>query len=137
MVKEKQKGKASIHTVDTPTRLPRCGKGGRDLHYEGLAEAAKDVVSRFYVPGVLGDIVIVFVDDDPASLQVAQTGAPALDIRDVERNATALRRLGCDGEKREMGQTITRAFDGYYDAGRPDLAAFGLAAFLLPYPEIG
>src|SRR5690606_5897565 len=98
--------------------------------------AAENVVSRFDVPGALGNIVIVFVDDDPAALEVAETRAPALDIRDVERNATALRRLGCDGEKGEMCQAVIRASHGYYDAGRPDLAAFGLAAFLLPCPQV-
>jgi hypothetical protein len=97
-VKENQGRKGLIQTVDASSRLPRFGKGGRDLHHERLAEAAEDVISRFDVPRALGDIVIVFVDDDPASLEVAETGPPALDFRYVESNAAAMQRLRGDGE---------------------------------------
>jgi hypothetical protein len=41
----------SSQTVDAPARFSRFGKGDRDLHHEGLAEAAEDVAARLDVPG--------------------------------------------------------------------------------------
>ena len=88
----------SIQAADATSRLSCLGKGGRNLHHEGFAETAEDMAARLDVPGALGDIIIVFVDDDPASLEVAESGALALYLRDVQRHATALRRLR-GGEK--------------------------------------
>jgi len=47
-----------------------------------------------------------------------------------------LRRLGCDREKRQMGESVIRATDSDHDAGRPGLPAFGFAALVLPRPEM-
>ncbi|SCB58143.1 hypothetical protein GA0061105_10467 [Rhizobium aethiopicum] len=39
---------------------------------------------RLDVPGVLDDVVIVFVNDDPALLEISKTGPSALDIGDFQ-----------------------------------------------------
>jgi len=38
------------------------------------------------VPGSFGDIVIVFVDNDPAALAVAKACPPALDFMNFQRS---------------------------------------------------
>ena len=58
----------SVESVDPAGLAARLGKQSGDLHHEGFAEAAEDVLIGLDVPGALDDIVIVFVDDDPALL---------------------------------------------------------------------
>ncbi len=61
----------SVEAVDPAGSAARLGKQSGDLHHEGFAEAAEDVLIGLNVPGALDDIVGVFVDHDPALLQIA------------------------------------------------------------------
>ncbi len=61
----------SIEPVDPAGSAARLGKQSGDLHQEGFAEAAEDVLIGLNVPGAFDDIVIVFVDHDPALLHIA------------------------------------------------------------------
>jgi len=51
---------------------------------------AKHRLTRFDVPGALGDIVIVFVNDNPALLEIAEPGSLALDLRNLKRKPPGL-----------------------------------------------
>ena len=46
---------------------------------------------RLDVPGLLDNIVIVFVYDDPALLEITKTGTPALDVGNFKGNPPRLR----------------------------------------------
>jgi hypothetical protein len=54
-----------------------------------LTEPAERWSVRLKVPGLLGDIVIVFVDDDPAALEVAEACPPDFDIGNFQRDPSA------------------------------------------------
>lgn len=88
----------SIEAVDPAGSATHLCKQPGDLHHEGFAEAAEDVLTGLDVPGAFDDIVIVFVGDDPALLQIAQARALALDIRDLQSDPARLRRLRGNGE---------------------------------------
>ncbi len=107
-----------LRPIDAPARFARrLAKGCGNPHHEGLAEPAKRLLVRPDVPGSFGDIVIVFVGNDPAALAVAKACPPALDIMNFQGDPIGLRRLGCDREKRQMRRAIIRATDGDHDAG--------------------
>lgn len=107
-----------LRPIDASARFARRpAKGCGNPHHEGLAEPAKRLLVRPDVPGSFGDIVIVFVDNDPAALAVAKACPPALDIRNFQGDPIGLRRLGCEREKRQVRQPF--------------------AALVLPRPEIG
>lgn len=127
-----------LRSIDTTARLARslaesCG----NPHHEGFAEAAECFSVRLYVPRPFGDIVIVFVNDDPAALQVTEASPSAFDIGNFQGDPIGLRRLGRDRQWCKMGKAVIRSTDSDGDAGRPELPAFGLAALVPPYPEIG
>lgn len=99
-----------LRPIDASARFARrLAKGCGNPHHEGLAEPAKRLLVRPDVPGSFGDIVIVFVDNDPAALAIAKACPPALDIRNFQGDPIGLRRLGCEREKRQMRESIRRA----------------------------
>jgi hypothetical protein len=59
---------SSIEAVDPAGATTLRSKQAGDLHHEGFAEAAEDVLIGLDIPGALDDIVIVFVGHDPALL---------------------------------------------------------------------
>lgn len=59
-----------LRPIDASARFARrLAKGCGNPHHEGLAEPAKRLLVRPDVPGSFGDIVIVFVDNDPQRLR--------------------------------------------------------------------
>ncbi len=68
----------------------RIGEKNSDLHHERLAETAKHPLPRFDVPGALGDIVVLFVNDNPALLKISHSGSLALDLRNLKRPPSGL-----------------------------------------------
>ena len=110
-----------LRPIDPATRFARrLAESRGDFHHESLAETAKCFAVRLDVPGLLGDIIIVFVDDDPASLEVAKAYSPAFDIGNFQRDPIDLRRLSGDRKKCQMGKTVFRTADRDHDPGRPE-----------------
>ena len=92
---------------------------------------------RLDVPGVLDDIVIIFIYDDPTLLEIAETSPPTLDVGNFQANPPHLRRLRGDCQKDEVRISIARATDCNDNTDRPLFSSFGLTTLLLPRPEIG
>lgn len=68
----------SVQPANAASGLARTCIGRRDLHHERLADPADGVALGLNVPGSLRDIVVVRIDDNPASLEIGKTGTPAL-----------------------------------------------------------
>jgi hypothetical protein len=131
-------GTGLLRPVDAAPRFARrLPEGCGDPHHEGFTEAAECFSVRLNVSRPFGDIVIIFVDDDPAAFEVAETRPPTFDIGNFQGDPISLRRLGRDRQQCEMGEAVIGATDRDYEAGRPGLPAFGFAALVLPRPKIG
>jgi hypothetical protein len=82
-----------------------------------LTEPAERWSVRLKVPGLLGDIVIVFVDDDPAALEVAEACPPD----SISETSCAIHRragLGRDRQKCQMDEAVVGSTRRDHDAGR-------------------
>lgn len=126
----------SVETAYTTSGVACASESGRDLHHECLAEPPKGFLVGLNVPRTLGDVIVILIDDHPALLEIAETGAPALNCGNLQGNPIGLRRLCRDGEKRQMSQAIIGTTHGDNDTGRAGLSAFGFIALVLPSPEI-
>lgn len=106
------RGLSRLHVDTTALTMPAISTA-----ISRCAGRCKRSLVRPDVSGSFGDIVIVFVDNDPAALAVAKACPPALDIRNFQGDPIGLRRLGCEREKRQVRQAIIRVTDGDHDAG--------------------
>ncbi len=81
----------SVDPIDPVPAAPGgIGERRYDLHHERLGKTAEDILSGLQIVGTLGDIIIVFVDDDPCPLQVAEPATPA--FRDGRVAAQVIKR---------------------------------------------
>lgn len=93
-----------------------------------LAETAESVSIGLDVPGTLGDIVIVFVDLNPAALQVAQAGSACFRLRNFNGGAIRLRWLRSNSKKSKVREAVLDATVRDDDAGRARLESIYLTA---------
>lgn len=127
-----------LRPIDASARFARrLAKGCGNPHHEGLAEPAKRLLVRPDVSGSFGDIVIVFVDNDPAALAVAKACPPALDIRNFKAILSACGGWVVNARSARCVRPSFASRTATTTQARSGLPAFGFAVLVLPRPEIG